>query len=43
MELRLNHFSYSILDVNATTLEDGGPKLPGIISYATRGVRKWNH
>jgi hypothetical protein len=33
-------YSYSLLDVNVTTLEDGGPNLPGIISYATRGVRK---
>ncbi|XP_046445178.1 uncharacterized protein LOC124194839 [Daphnia pulex] len=34
---RRYQFDYTILDVNVTTLEDGGPKLPGIISYATRG------
>ncbi|XP_046445177.1 uncharacterized protein LOC124194838 [Daphnia pulex] len=37
---RRYQFDYSLLDVNVTTLEDGGPKLPGIISYATRGVSK---
>ncbi|XP_046452810.1 uncharacterized protein LOC124200584 [Daphnia pulex] len=30
-------FQYSILEVNVTSLEDRGPKYPGLISYAKRG------
>ncbi|KAI9554751.1 hypothetical protein GHT06_020027 [Daphnia sinensis] len=31
------NFDYSVLDSNATSLEDSGPKQPGLISYAVRG------
>ncbi|EFX78845.1 hypothetical protein DAPPUDRAFT_320151 [Daphnia pulex] len=33
---------YSILEANVTSLEDAGPKFPGLISYALRGVYELN-
>ncbi|KAI9554750.1 hypothetical protein GHT06_020026 [Daphnia sinensis] len=36
LSVRYN-FDYSILDSNATSLEDLGPKQPGLISYTLRG------
>ena len=35
--------SYSILAANSTSLEDAGPKYPGLISYALRGVFHFNY
>ncbi|XP_032786279.2 ionotropic receptor 93a isoform X2 [Daphnia magna] len=36
LSVRYN-FDYSVLDSNATSLEDSGPHLPGLISYAVKG------